>query len=474
MSSAGLLWVRRGSRRQGAVTVAALGAAMIVGAAVAVDPRIGVALLLALCAVPLVLLSPPLGVALWAALTPLADLPGMGLAYNAVGLLAVITWLGVLGRDRVGLREGLAHRRGATAIVLLLAWVTLSLAWAEDPGRAAAELWRWYAGGLVVAVVVTILRRPRDLRLVIGAFVAGVVLSVLIGLVRDGLGGGNPAVETVTSTEGRLKGGLGDPNILAAAIVPATVLAGTLMSSARSAMRWSLAIGIGVLVVGLGATQSRGGALAAAAALVAALLLMPRHRKRVAMVALGVVLVGAVYLAAYPAGLSRFSSADEGNGRTEIWRVAVRIADRYPVAGVGLHNFTVYSPRYVDRPGALKFADLIAERPHVVHNTYLEALTETGVVGLGLFLAVVIACLDAACSAARRFERRAEDALATLSRGVLVATVGMLAAAVFVSIGSSPVLWLLLALGPALLAYARSDRGDSAEASARMASMRSR
>jgi hypothetical protein len=65
----------------------------------------------------------------------------------------------------------------------------------------------------------------------------GVVLSVLVGLANDGLCGGTATTETLTSTEGRLKGGLGDPNILAAAIVPAIVLAAALILIVRASVR---------------------------------------------------------------------------------------------------------------------------------------------------------------------------------------------------------------------------------------------
>ena len=74
--------------------------------------------------------------------------------------------------------------------------------------------------------------------------------------------------------------------------------------------------------------------------------------------------------------------------------------------------------------------------------------------GLGLFLAVIAASLGAAWKAAPMFERRGDQALGTLARGVLVAAVGVLVAAFFVSLGSHPVLWLLLALGPAVLTVA--------------------
>jgi hypothetical protein len=75
-----------------------------------------------------------------------------------------------------------------------------------------------------------------------------------------------------------LYGGLGDPNILAAAIVPAVVLAVTLIPVVRTPARWALLGCIGLLIVGLAATQSRGGAIAAGAAFAAALLVMKKRR----------------------------------------------------------------------------------------------------------------------------------------------------------------------------------------------------
>src|SRR4029450_8832390 len=136
------------------------------------------------------------------------------------------SWLGLPHRERVPLRESV----GAGALMLLLAWISVSLGWAENPGTGARVLWQWYLGAIILAVVVTSLRSLRDVRLVLGGFVLGVVFSVLVGLVNDGLGGaGAGAADTLTSTEGRLQGGLGDPNILAAAIVPAIVLAAALI-----------------------------------------------------------------------------------------------------------------------------------------------------------------------------------------------------------------------------------------------------
>jgi O-antigen ligase len=451
MTSATLAGGRRRPVSPSVVSALAVAAAVLVGTGIAVDPRMGIVLLLAICAVPLVLVDLSLGIAFWVALLPLSSLPVFGLATTLAGLLALACWIGTL---RVEPRPRLdrAVLVGATALALLLVWLSLSLAWAEDVGQAAGELWRWGLCGLLVVVLLTSLRSRRDVRLVIGGFVVGVVLSVLVGLANDGLGGGTATTETLTSTEGRLKGGLGDPNILAAAIVPAIVLAAALMLIVRASVRWALLACIGLLVVGLGATESRGGAVAMLVALAVALLIMRGYRKPVLVTVTAIVAIGSVYFSAYPQGWERMTKSNGGSGRTELWRVAWRITADHPVAGVGLHNFTVHSPRYTRRPGAFKDVDLIAERPHAVHNTYLEVLVETGVVGLGLFVAVVAASLLAGLKAAGRFEERGDRASGAVARAAVVAVSAALAAAFFVTIGSRLELWLLLALGPVLLA----------------------
>jgi O-antigen ligase len=454
MTSASLVGVRGRPVYSVLVSAVALVAAVLIGTALAVDARIGIALLLATCTVPLVLLDLSFGIALWAALLALSSLPVFGLVATAAGLLTVACWIGVQRLEQSRSLDRVVVL-GAATFVLLLVWLSLSLSWAEDVGTAAGELARWSLCGLAVAVLLTSVRNRRDSRLVIGGFVVGIALSVLVGVARDGLGGGSVTAETLTSTEGRLKGGLGDPNILAAAIVPAVVMGAALGSAVRRRVRWGLLVCVGVLVVGLAATESRGGAVAAAAALGTALVVMRRERKTVLAAAAGIALVGGLYLAAYPQGLDRLTSSDGGSGRSELWRVAWRITTQHPVTGVGLHNFTVYSPRYVREPGPLKNVDLIADRPHAVHNTYLELLAETGVIGLGLFLVVIGCSLRAALKAARGFEARGDQTWGTVARAAFVATVGALAAAFFVTLGSRLEFWLVLALGPVLLAVSR-------------------
>src|SRR5207302_10694486 len=122
--------------------------------------------------------------------------------------------------------------------------------------------------------------------------------------------------------------------------------------------------------------------------------------------------------------------------------------------GIGLNNYRIVAPAYVLRPGSLRHVRQISDQPHVVHNTYLQLLTETGVVGLGLFASVVAACMAAAWRAARIFDRMAYGDMARLSRAVLLAAFGALVTQVFQSNGYDWRTWALLGLGPAALTVA--------------------
>jgi O-antigen ligase len=138
----------------------------------------------------------------------------------------------------------------------------------------------------------------------------------------------------------------------------------------------------------------------------------------------------------------------------DLWTAGWRMAQDHPVAGVGFNNFREASADYAREPGALEMVEYIVERPHVVHNTYLQLLAENGVIGLVLFGFFVIGCTRAAWLAATRFEERGERSMGALARAVVVASVAMLGAALFLSAAVDQRLWLLLALGPALLAAA--------------------
>ena len=426
---------------------------LLVGVALAAQPSVGVVLLLAPAYAALVLVNLSLGLALWVPLTFLAGIPALNAAGKAAGLLVAVAWLGTLQSLPQTATAALnRHRVLLMTLAATIAWLTFSLAWSEDPGRGLEDLWHWYVVALLFVVVVTTVTTRRALKLIVAAFVAGAVISVAIGLFDGSL---------VSSLHGaaRFAGEEGDPNVLAAAILPAIVLAAALLTDTRSSALRGLLVGaIALLIAGLVATESRGGAVAGVVAIMAAFVLFRGRRRQVAAVAALALGVAALTFVSSPGTWERVTSYKNDNGRSDLRTVAWRMGMDEPVTGVGLNNFEVRSPDFVREPGALTYVGLIVDDPHLVHNTYLQLFAEDGIVGLALFLGIVGGCLRAAKLAADRFGARGERQLQTLAHAVMVATISVLAADFSLSAATEQRLWLLLALGPALLTVASRDR----------------
>jgi O-antigen ligase len=440
-----------------AITAGAFLVAILVTFAMAVDIRAGVALLCAIGFAATALASLRWGVALWLMVAFCAGaFPALYAALTAGAILLIIAWLGELIRGgRVSSpRGGLLWVYVLTP--LLLVWLLLTVTWAPVPHDVRSEWVIWMRSLAVFFVVVTTLRAPQDLRLLASAFCVGAVLSVVIGLL--GIGKTYASVTAAGAVaEGRLTGGAGDPNILAAGLLPALVLAIMLAATARGPGRRAVALlALPLLIVGIVLTQSRGAFVGLIAIIVAGLWFTPGRRLEIGLATLVVVAIAAAALAADPTALARVTGNKDSSssGRSDLWTVAWRVSEDHPVVGVGLGNYKVVAPDYVRRPGQLTEVNLIADEPHVVHNTYLGLLAESGVIGVSIFLAIVVAAVDAVRRAARGFQRSPDTAWA-FAVAVLVSTIGMLTTAFFLSSGADPRLWLLLALGPALLAGAR-------------------
>jgi O-antigen ligase len=437
-----------------ALPIAALLSALMVGVLLSRNVPLGLAGVVGLCYAPLVMLNLRLGMVLWVPLTFLEGVHLFNLSGKAAGLLIALAWLGT-ARTSFPVLSALVerHRRTFAVLIGFLVWITLSALWAASPGAALADLWHWYAVGLIFVVIATVATDATTVRFLMHGFIVGGVLSVVAGMILGGLG--SSQVNLMAAESGRLYGAAGDPNILAAGLVSAAVFAGGLVSvTRRGIVRLWLLLAAGVLVIGIAASQSRGGFLAVGATIFAALLF---YRGRRAYVLLLVLLIGGVtgaWLASSPAAWDRLTKFEDGSGRTDIWRVATRVISAHPIAGVGLNNFEKVSHNYTRRPGTIKSIEFIVDTPRVAHNMYLETASDGGFVGLGLFLSFIVGCLWAAWAAGRRFDRLGERELEALATTALVACLGFLAASAFLSAGVDKRLWIMLALGPALYGIA--------------------
>jgi O-antigen ligase len=410
----------------------------------------------------IVLADLSLGLCLYALLAFLNVIPDIGgsfLSFDKVagGLLA-LSWMGaVVNAKRERRAFAAAHPLFFGVLVFFLAWAVLSLTWAEQPSIGYEPTVRYLLNAFLFLIVFTAVRVPRHVIWLVGAFVAASTLSAVYGLIVP---------QSSAEIEGRLGGSLGEPNELAAVLVAGFVLAIALaaVSKGKPLTRVTLFVAAILCLLCNFLTLSRGGLIALGVAMLVAVLVAGRWRAQAfgaAAVSLTclVVFFGAI---ATPTQVDRVTTAGTGSGRSDIWTVALRMVSANPVKGVGVGQFRSSARHYVIEPGTIKRTDLLIDTPHVAHNMYLQELTEFGIVGLVAFVLILLFPMVCMLRAAHKFERIGDTRMELVSRAMFVALAGILVADFFLSAQFSKQLWLLLGLGPALLAMAsRRDRPDA-------------
>ena len=323
----------------------------------------------------------------------LYDLPLMFLVFYLI-----VQW--VLGRDR-----SVYLPAAFVPMVIYILWNVISLTNATEPVLTLIELVWQVKMLLVLLVVVNLVRDRRDLMLMIGVLLVGLVVQELVTFSQAYLGiwysiGGD--VETSTLSGGgesgqfRAGGTLGPHNVQAAYYVLLISLAAGMyfgLQSRRVRLALVLAILGGIYAVAL--TYSRNGYLCLAVVLGAVGLMAGRkkllYKRHLVMggwllisVAIAIVLVMGDSL------FSRIRSTEAFAPRLEGIRIATNMISQHPITGVGLNNYSlamrddVYAPSGLSSMQQTYFGGEYFST--VVHNKYLLIAAQTGIVGLGLFL----------------------------------------------------------------------------------------
>jgi len=442
------------------LVTAAFAAAAALGAVAAVQPLIAVGIAAAVIFAYLVFADLALGFATLAFLSFLDTLPTSGALSlaKAAGLLLALAWLAQFAAGKADKRDFMTEYPHLTwALIAFFGWGVLTLLWAPHSAAGITALSRYAPNILLLPIAYTAVRTRRDLALVLGAIVFGAVLAASFGLLQ-------PPESGLIEESSRATGTVGDPNELAAFVLVGLALAaGFALGRGHSPLvRLGAALAVPLCAAGIFLSLSRGGLVALGAVLIAGTVFAGRWRLAVTAILLAVAIGGAFYftaLAPLPAR-ERISTANGGTGRSDLWKVGLRMVRTDPVGGVGVGNFPDVSADYVLQPGAITRADLIfSSAPKVTHNTYLEIAAEMGLVGLLLFLSVVASSLACALRAARIWAST-DTTMEALARGVFLGMLGMLVADFFISDMYTKLLWVMLAIGPAMLGLARSEERD--------------
>lgn len=435
--------------------LACLAVCLGIGALAGINPWYGLLGALGLMFAVITFMDVTLGFVLFtlASFLDLASSSGSFTGTKVIGLVVVGSWIA-----RTATRRGDAEVRSfmrenpwlVVALVAMLGWCTLSFAWAVSPSTALGGAGRYALNMMLLPIAFGAVRERRHVAWVLAAYVAGAAVSAIYGF----------GSSSSTGFTGRLTGYFGDPNAEATVFAASIPLVIGLMVMFRESARVKL-VGLVMLVVlfaGLVSTLSREGLVALGAVLVGGVVFGGRWRGQAAiLLVLGIIaLTGYFFVFAPLAARQRVTMADT-SGRSSIWTVAWRVVRAHPVLGVGNDNFILVEGRYVNQPGAVLAAYTI-KNPRVAHNAYLEALADLGIPGLVTLVLVVIASVGAGVRAARKFERLGDSQMEAVSRAVVLATIAVLTADLFVSSEYAKYLWLLVAMCPVLLGLARRTR----------------
>lgn len=334
-------------------------------------------------------------------------------------------------------REKINWHRLQTLFLLFSAWVLVSCLCASNRGEAFAS----FNGNFIKIVIMVFAiswlpQRLPQLKII-------PYLLLLSGLLIGGLALFNKAngiglVEGTRVTIGRDIGSmLGDPNDLALVLQFPVSFA---MAYSFHGPKWQRVLSMIVLIImimSVLATQSRGGLLGIACVVFAMTLMRSRSIVLPTIIS-GIGLLALVALAGISdrsSGGAAESGIDESAmGRIYAWQAAFNMAVSNPFTGVGLNNFYYnyyfYSPHWDGKN-------------HAVHSTWLQVLSETGFVGLVLFLLMVIGALRVSYQLLKRLEHHE---MKPLAQGLWLGTLSFCVSGTFLTQGTTWPLYILIGL----------------------------
>ena len=371
------------------------------------------------------------------------------------GVLLGIGWLAFVLTREDAKSDFLSAYPGVSVLLgLFLGWVALSSLWAESSGAVTSSLWRYALNAILFLIVFSAVRTRRQAVMVIGGFLAGATAAGIYGLLFAS------AVVPIGSA-GRLTGTNLDPNELASVLVAGMALSVGFAANVKDpGLRLAAVSAGGFCFLAATLTGSRGGLVAITCMIIGAVIFGGRWRAQLAVGGVVIALLGAFYitsLAPAPVRERITQTAGESTqqeGRTTLWEVAGRMIRAHPINGVGAGNFQNSSRHYVLQPGTLARSDEVFTGEKVTHNTYLQTAAELGLVGFGLFIAIIAFSFACLVRAAGRFRDCLDVRGEALARSMIVAMIGLLVADFFISEMFSKQLWLMLGVGPALLGIA--------------------
>jgi O-antigen ligase len=170
---------------------------------------------------------------------------------------------------------------------------------------------------------------------------------------------------------------------------------------------------------------------------------------------LSAIVIGAAFALLPDEQKERFSSAGKDDTSTQrllYWKRGIEMIETHPVLGVGFYNFAPYFRDHYPQ-------DMLRGAAQLPHNIFVQVGTDSGLLGLGTFLALLYRNFRC-CHEIRRLTASAgRDGTfaSSVAKGLVIALWGYIIAGQFVTITYYPFFWVNLAMSVALLNVVRRD-----------------
>ncbi len=426
---------------------------------------IGAVLLPALAIGAFLLIAPMFGLVLLAMLAQLDAVGNMVSGMLPISLYKLLT-ISTLGgfalmsyRKRRDQRLGPPTREMRYAVIFGLI-MGLSFVICAYKGPAVGHIIGFVSSMLLFFLIVAMVDTPKKLEILVWTLLLSGFFSSIIVLADTFLGIRVLSTSDAAATaefEGQARSaGASDYNPTTAAhmLLATTIIAGVLLVQ-HPQMRWlsflALMVGIPALVL----TFARSAVIALGVVAVIFAWQNRHHRFFAFTLCLIALALAAALPFVPPLFWERMATlVNIGLDRTLLRRISYNIIGlhlwgQHPVLGIGPGNFPFYysSAEFRWFPGREPL-------PRQLHNTYLEVATETGILGIAAFLAVMISALRRAVQAAAA----QCGAVSSMARALAYAFGAFLVASIFMPNEDTKFMWIMPGLCVAAWRLAILDR----------------
>ncbi|MGA8668294.1 MAG: O-antigen ligase family protein [Terracidiphilus sp.] len=270
-------------------------------------------------------------------------------------------------------------------LILFVMWAAISYFWSPDAEASAEAIFTLLQLGLMSILIWNVCSERHSQRRMLQAYVLGACVSSISTFIMF------RSAQEFSYQRYAAEGF--DPNDLGLVLAISIPMSYFLSLHCKGTVVWLYRMAIVLAVCAIGLTASRTAMLATIAGLVIVPLTLRAVSRTQKIVLVGICLVGSAVAATLipPESWERFgttlSEIQHGdlNNRLTFWGAAWRMAVAHPLQGVGVGTFGIVAT------GMVGFAD----KPIVVHNTFLSVLAETGAVGLLLFVSLLATLIKA-------------------------------------------------------------------------------